>query len=530
MTNAVSESEIKDCKEGVATTSQSEAPRESWRVRETRRLWWRIHSRFPNAIPGPYAQDRSYVRNRDRQQNSDTQVPAQEEVRLRAIWGAELFGPSEVDQLYLGLQKLAWDDDRMGQPGSGALYWIREQRMYGSEGSFNLGVVHRREDKKFLPRDYFAPLPKETDYLIVKIFQLSASLTCVLVGFVLKEEHAKCYETELNTDRKTINEPIKRKSGYLMLGVENLKRRAIDDARTKYRNVAVRWFETNLPGFFCLAGDGNRLPTAELITTNSDLLLTSERDAGAPHSHWPRLLVTSNHFDMWTNAECSGLRLSVDELSGDTRFHTIVSLRTADLTDEHLKYVGGRTASAFVAFCQDRLGGILSNYAALALLREAGRTLKLSRETLKSSSGRHRQVLRTLDSIKRFFDKSLGTPTIASELLKKSERPHSYSWDCADFRQSPQKADSEPTKIAETLRARTEYLATRVLSEEVTTREHFQQIAAIMSTRESVKAQRRMEVLTVVAITLAGASLLVALPSLGRWSDALLSFLKTNGL
>ncbi|MEA3591891.1 hypothetical protein OIN95_14510, partial [Staphylococcus aureus] len=53
-------------------------------------------------------------------------------------------------------------------------------------------------------------------------------------------------------------------------------------------------------------------------------------------------------------------------------------------------------------------------------------------------------------------------------------------------------------------------MANRLTEEEVSIREHFEQVSAVLSVRESIKAQRRMEWLTVLALVVAFASLMVA--------------------
>jgi hypothetical protein len=508
---------------------------EFWHVKAKKKLWSYIHYKFPNAIPSPYMQesDRAYIENRDREKNISTKVSEQEEVRLSTIWGSELYGPSEIDQLYLNLHKLGWDVDRIARPGSGALDWIKEQRMYGSKGNFNIGIVRRQDEVRFLHQDYFASLPNEIDYLIVQIHQLTASLTCVLINFVIKEKYTKDYETELKADRKTINERIKGKSGYQILGVAQLKRNSIDRIRNKYRDIVVCWFHKNLPGFFCLSADGNRLPTAEMITTKSELILKNRNETDHPRPESLNFLVPFNYLDIWINTNYPGLRLSMDGLSGDTRFHTIISLKTSAIKDEDIKIYGERTPQTLIALCQEHLNEILCSYAALALLQEARRTLKLSRESLSLSNGSYSQVLKNLKNITSFFDKSLGIPTIVDELRKKSEKNNFCNWSESDFLGPREMENSEPNKITEVLRIRTEYLATTVLMEENATREHFLQIASIMSTRESVKTQKRMEILTIITAIIATASLIAALQSIQteiiweQWYKSISSTLST---
>jgi len=479
-----------------------------------KKIWWKIHAKFPNVIRSPYRDDRAYHLARDVEENARTRVPVEATLRLNAVWTAELFGPTEIERLYLSLQRLGWDKDRFGMPDHNPSDWIKHHRMYGSEGHFNLGLVARAENRqRSFHREYFANLPKEVDYLLVNFWQISSSITCVLVGFVFKEEYARCYEEQLLKDRRTAHRTRKGRSGYFTFGVEHLKREAIESTRAKYRNIAVQWIQKNIPGHFCLRSNGQRIPTTELITSISEDILKIRNDASEPRKEWAELLIPYGWGDTWVNHACNGFRLRFDDLSAEAPFHAIATVQTSEIPDQTLEFRGGRSAGAFVAFVHERLGGIVTNYAALALLREISRDLKHGRESLKTVRTSHRAVLRSLEQIKTFFDQSLGVPAMVAELKKRSENPTGYAWRCEDFRNDePIRNGEVPQRISQGLRIQIKHLSERVLADEETTREHFQQIATILSTRESVKAQNRMEWLTFVTVILALGSLLAALP------------------
>jgi hypothetical protein len=523
----VSENEPTEQVPEQSTPSEPEARQPSLGAVLIKKLWWKIHTKFPNVIPSPYGDDRAYHREADEEENAHTRVPIEAELRLNAVWAAELFGPAEIESLYSSLQRLGWDEARVGMPDHHPSGWIKHHRMYGSEGYFNVGLVARAEDRQRLfHRDYFAQLPKEVEYLLVNLWQVTSSITCVFVGFVFKEEHARCYEEQLLKDRKTVHRTYKGRSGYSTFGVEHLKREAIESARARYRNVAVQWIQKHIPGHFCLRGNGQRMPTTELITSISENILKSRNEASEPRDKWAELLIPYSWEDTWINHACNGFRLRFDDLSADAPFHAITTLRTADLPDETLEFRGGRSRGAFVAFSHERLARILTNYAALALLREISRDLKHSRESLKTARASHRAVLKSLEQIKTFFDQSLGVPAMAAELKKRSDNPAGYAWRCENFQDESIGNGEEPQGISEALRLQMKHLSERVLADEETTREHFQQIATILSTRESVKAQNRMERLTVVTVILALGSLLAALPR--PWLKAVQSYVLTH--
>ena len=208
----------------------------------------------------------------------------------------------------------------------------------------------------------------------------------------------------------------------------------------------------------------------------------------------------------------------------------MVALCTSDVPEESLKYMGGRERGSYVAYCHERLDGILSNYAGVAFLKEVSKDLKISRADLKISRLRHRSGVHVLERIQSFFDRSLGTPAVATELRDRSKHPRLYQHECSRFIFPKWTKDEEQREIAKVLCEQTHFLATRVIAEEHSTREHFEQLSSILSVRESIKAQRRMEWLTVVALVVATGSLIVALNPTKDWPSQIRSYLESFGL
>jgi len=505
----------------------------SWAARLIHQANWRAHWLLPNTVPPPHEGDKAYYEARDRKSNEASGVPEDEELRLRVVWGIELFGPTEVESLYEGLRRLKWTAGTGQSKEDGARGWVRQQREYGGAGAwYNVGLVTERGDRRrFSMIENFASMPEGVEYLQVRIFQLTPSLTSVLVGFVFNEQFERSYEVELNRDRKTIRERSLRQSSISILDPENLKGRSLDKARSRTQGIARSWFDANLPGFFCSLPI-DRMPTAELITTQAHHLLSEEE--GRPtsiHFGWRRLLANASRFDVWRHADCAGLRFMTDD-RGWTKetSHLVVALCTSEVPEESLKHWGGHERHAYVAYCHEHMDGILSNYAGLAFLKETSKGLKTSRAALNIGNVRRRKSLRALEQIQSFFDRSLGTPAVASELVERSKHISYYKHECARFL-SPGWTKDEPHREFGTLLCeQTQFLASKVISEEHSMREHLEQLSTILSVRESVRAQRRMEWLTVVALVVAAASLFAALPPVKDWPNQINPYLERIGL
>lgn len=479
-----------------------------------RRAWHHIHFRFPRLVSSPYCDERDYLKQRDVDDNLSSRVPADERLRQTALWGVEVFGPGEVGALNLALDRLGWNDDRLFSFNTNPSPWIDKQRTYGTEGNLNLGVIERPGKSRFLPRGRPAPLPEGVDYAHGYVYQLSPSFTAIVLCFILTDSVSDSHRIELNLDRKTVHEPLE--GGYRSYGVEHAKRRAVDQARSRSRTLIVEWFAQHLPGRFSRAPDGNRLPTAELITTTSQPLFGELGKVLEPN--WIDLLTPRGHRELWTHTDCKGLSLCWPDSDDNLRYHAIVNLRTNLLTSDHLKHRGEQGDAAHSSFVSDQVEGLLVNYAAIAALREIIRVLRLTPSSLTADTTSRRGTVRCLEQIRNYFDRTVGIPVLTSELVTRSEKVHSDKWNCVAFQTEPWLPDAQPMEIAEALRSRTQFLATRAVNLEKETREHLEQLSAILSTRENIRTQARMELVAVGAVILSLASLVVAVMSVERFA------------
>lgn len=509
------------------TSSQGEKPteispeRRNRASRLVRLLKWRAHWLLPNTVPPPYGSKKADHEQRDRESNETSRVPEDEELRLRVVWGIELFGPAEVEGLYDQLCRLKWAAG-FGRLGGEAVDWIRHQRAYGGAGAwYNVGIVADSGDRKpsFMVSNY-APLSQGVDYLHVQIYQLTPSLTCVLIGFVLKEDVERIYEAELNQDRNTIRERSESRWSISIVDPRELKRRSLEKARCKARTIAYKWFAMNLPGFFCNLPT-ERMPTAELVTMrNNHLFSGTNIQRMSAHRDWRSLLSNASGHDLWTSSDCAGLRFASNGTGWlEETSHLVVAMCTSEIPENTLERWGGHKRDAYVAYSHEQMSGILSNYAALQFLREVSKDLKISRTSLAIRSAGRRKAVRALEQIQAFFDRTLGIPAMVTELLDRSKNVHYYRHECEPFFAPGWTKSDAPREFGIVLHEQTRFLAAEVISEERSIREHFEQLSTVLSVRESVRAQKRMEWLTVVALIVAAASFFVALPPIKDWPD-----------
>jgi hypothetical protein len=494
--------------------SPSRAVANAWWKERLRKGWWRAHYLLPNVIPCPYRRDQAYYEKRDAERNPLTRLPEGEKLRVLGLWATEVYGPLEIEALYANLKRLEWDRAATSSNRPGAVQWIHDSRMFGSIGNFNIGIVTRRNQQLFHGIENFAALPEEVEYLRVYAYQLSPSLTCVQVGFILSEAAECAYDNALATDRRSKQVTDSKRRRVSIYGVEHLKGQAVDDARARYREIATNWMRNELPGFFTNSTADNLLPTAEFVVTECSMLLDfAQRSADEEQSVWQRLVWNRAFHEEWTSENFSDMQLALDGFDDEARYHSVVALRTRGLPTEQLDPFGGNSREGLAALCQNEVSGVLVCIAGLAFLREGERIVKLTRERLRTKKDGE-NIVEVLDHIKDYFTDSIGQPAVARELLKGADKVGFYKYWCEEFTRKDWPQRGKTYSLREILRSNTKELATRFLEDEAASREQFEQLSSILNTKESIKAQQRMERLTVIALVVAFGSFLAALPAL----------------
>ncbi|GAB2836629.1 hypothetical protein GCM10027276_44120 [Comamonas piscis] len=481
------------------------------------KLRFAAHWLAPNFIPPPYKLDAE--RRFDHESDEASRVPIEEELQVRALWGVEIFGPNESQQLYTALRKLKWDRS-FATEGEDALAWAKKQRSYYTGEGYDIGVVERAGQKnRFFGVSSKAEMPDGVDYALVRLHQICPTVTCVVVCFVLERETGNCYQEKLNSKRKGVFR--RGKLGWITrFNPFHLKQEAVDAQRAELRQSIYNWFSRTIPGYFSNTGLSDSMPCAELISTVGNDIFTDQ----SRHLDWRRILANPSKYDIWENRGPTPLRF-VDGRSNwpkELRNFLIVS---ASLPSSSKEMKGNNSANKIIHYSNERLGGILPYFAVTGFLKEISRELNLTREKLRITKSRSR-TLRSITEIQKFFDKSAGVPSVVREICKSVERPSSLDYYIEEFT-SPKWRETDGVRFfAEEQRKILHQTALKLLEDESSTREHFEQLASVLSIKESISAQRRMELLTVVALGVAALSLAAAWPE--DWGEKIKSLNKKS--
>lgn len=478
--------------------------------RAKRKLRWNAHWFLPNHIPHPDRAAKTNQAEDDLHENEETRITPGH-LRLEAVWGVELYGPTELDALCKSVDKLGW---KMLGASTGHIpvsAWIREQTSMGEGSWLNIGrVLPKGDASKSFVVDNFAPLPHGVRSLLATVTQVTPSLTAVAVAFELDQSNSILYETEFNRNRVTRYARIKgarRRVATLTPGSQ--KRKGMESVRDHHRALVATWFRDHLPGFFSARENAGTAPSLELISAEFGLLL---QHPSSTEPGWRRFLADYLRWDVWASPDWTGLELAVPNYRRDTTGqHIVAAVDRSAISEEMLLHYGSDMHAAILFRAHEYLRDNLRSAALIAYLQRQARDIALTREALKRARCARRSVKVTLDEIGKFFDRTLGSPSVARELRRMSEITSSCRLSDYEFNSPGWSSGDSPRRLSETLRFNVSRLAVRLCEEDSLIREHLEQMSAILSVRESVRAQAQTKLLTIAATLIALGSLLVAL-------------------
>ncbi len=486
-------------------------PVPNWKKR-VRKIIWPLHARYPNTIPNPYGSDKEYIKERDTKDNIESALEESVKLQLGCIMVSEIFGPADIDALYQNLERIGWDRERSPIPDSESnVASLRKMRLYGSEGTLRPGWVCRLEDvRKYGGVRYTAEFPSAFSSLLVTITQLTPSVTCLTIGFILSDESAAEYANEINKPAKTINVRRRGERGYFVDNVAHIKMKRVQRTREKYQDLCISWISSNFPGHFAKHCKRSHFPTVEFVSVEGFTPFDKEEPKDRSWMHWSRFVNIGYDFSVWTCTSVPSLRFSLDAAHWDKNpNHMTVALRWDTVSEDDKRHYSGDSLSSRVYFANDRLDGVIPRYALATYLRELLRNLKETRQAVsgilkpKDSSG-------YVDEISTFFRRSVGVPSIAREALALSKNDASFRWNATGFSQQIRPSEDKTYEIAEGLKSSLGLFSQQLLEEDRDTREFLSQLSSAMGTRESITAQRRMEWVAVLALLVAVISMGVA--------------------
>jgi hypothetical protein len=475
------------------------------------KIVWPLHARFPSFIPNPMGDNLEDFRKHDRKGNAESAIEDNVVLRLDCIIVSEIFGPNEIENLYVGLEKLGWDMEEPLVGDKSNIEWLKKQRLYGTEGRMPLGWISRPgETKRHFGNQYTADFPEEFSSLLITITQLSPSTTCLSVGFALTDRSSLEYSNAINEPAKSIYVPDRRFNGYWIKGVEQVKEARVARIRQSYRKLGIKWLSKQFPGYFSENCQHSHFPTTEILSLEG--FTPFDKNAPREHGwgHWSRFVKIDHAFGSWVSTSVPSLRFKFDAgWKNELPNHITAALRCDTVSEKDASYFDRRSLTSRIYFASEQLDGIIARYALVSYIRELLRNIKETRQSLSMRS-KGRIARNEVDQISEFFRCSIGVPSIAREVLALSTNDASFRWNVTGFRQQAGSGREETVEIHERLKSFLNRVSRQLLEEDQDTREFLNQLSSAMGIKESIAAQRRVEAIGWAALFVAVVSMVVA--------------------
>lgn len=241
----------------------------------------------------------------DAEENAATQPPSEESINIWCLWVVEFYGPSQVQNLIEGLERLGLSTPKYEDRQS-VIDFLQRSRQRGYTGSWiRLGVIHR-PDYKGWTEGVRIELPRGVDRAIGTMLQILPSVTAVVMQFLFDDETVGCLHEILQETHATTTRPLP-SGGYQIITATFQKRDELAAARTSLRRRCEFWFESQLPGVFSASSLQTRFPACEFVTVKKAIPFI---DPGpGERRRYMELLGLERTWDAWKCEQIPALKL-----------------------------------------------------------------------------------------------------------------------------------------------------------------------------------------------------------------------------
>jgi len=431
----------------------------------------------------------------------ETIPPDGEQIAFHAVWAVEAYTPLHADMLFERLERLGLGRNNRshrggiraqlevmrGRPRGGA--WLNLDHVFPPGGAS--GFMFDRVE---------APLPPGIRCARPALHIPTPSVTLLVTQFVLDDAAATAFDSlSRETDFKA--QTRIQTNGVSLIPSDQVKQLALRDLRRELRERAIGWIAEQLPGVFASGLGGHGMPTAELVTTEVAMPF-----ARANGTHDYAEFAGFGHDPMyWVSDELPHWRLMFDR-DDDV---LICAARRPDVvaSDDYTQY-GDDERWILTYRLREYLDKDLALWAASKLLLAFHARLS----AIRDHGLRHRPLQtasRRLQKVRdEFLRDALDARVAAAELEQYAEDESRFEWNACEWKSSDDRLREE--RLLENLRLHIGENASALSGAEARLRDGLMVDSSVVGARASLRLNWWMLLITLVALLIALASLVVA--------------------
>jgi hypothetical protein len=326
-----------------------------------------------------------FHREKEREQNEQSRLPADESVAMPCVWVAEVYFASHVPSLIRSLDSLGWAaEDFTSSYDLSA--WIERGRRRGRGAGFHTGPwISSKKTSLGMLHGHLADLPDGVRSMNFKVFQPAPSYIVIVSLFMLEEAVGEQVTAALRSDYEVELESL----GTAWSIIEPGEQRAIavNRVRSELMRRCSAYVGQHFPGFFARMDlEDDPFPTAELLLLQSTPLIASEE---RPRKGFLDSLGFGSSFLDFVGTSHQGLllRLPPDFGAGERGLTFAASMHELLPGDALDNGYGGRTPQGFV----QRLHGLsefIGLWAVSVLIRDLDAVVADTRDRMGIAAGR----------------------------------------------------------------------------------------------------------------------------------------------
>ena len=513
-------------KEAGRTETEPTAPsEESGEASKPNKRRWR-ERRSVHALRREALKDHAAWADWDQRDNGETRLPDGEEVHLAGLVLAEAFTPSTVPALRKGLEDFPGSRDKAKEEWLALL--TKSRSAAGAGGWASLGVVRRIGDAFALLGSVDPALPDGIEAVWPYLFFPTPSLTVIVATFTLTDQAGDLsdllradYRANATDFRLQVYgrfgrlrahipwaRPRSHGGSWTLRRAEDQKRLACESLITRREADCWIWLADRFPGRFSAEKSSDR-PAARL-------LLTKESVPYSDSGRWLAPAGLSFGPGIWQSTDPAGWFLKFGDWPRDRRFTITAAARSRDAARGH---GGGESGDTIWYLTQDFAvdqSALVARWAMTCLL-----SLYTDRlAELRDRAGTRRRVSRPVrqgrDLDRYLIGDGLDASTVVSDLegftrhLSRFRRHVPEYSEYLDGYPEPLQS-GQPAELIPSMREQLQAQAETLGRDTAATTVNIRASAELRQSMANTRLQRVILCLTVLAITVAIISLVVAL-------------------